>query len=286
MKVLVVGSGTMGSGIAQVIAQSNIEVYLNDVSIDLLDKAYQRIGKNLSKLVAKGRITDSDKENILKRIITCVDIKDAKDANLVIEAVVENMKVKQEIFSNLDQVMNEKAILATNTSSLSITEIATSVSRRDKVIGIHFFNPAPIMKLVEVIKSITTSEETLDFVLNFVKQIGKEGVLVEEAPGFVVNRLLVPMINEAVGIYAENIALATDIDKAMMLGANHPMGPLALSDLIGNDVVLAIMDTLFNEFGDSKYRAHPLLRKMVRGNLLGRKSGEGFYQYLKNGNGG
>ncbi len=281
MKVLVIGSGTMGSGIAQVIAQSGLDVILNDLSEDLVNRGYQKIVKKLDKLVLKEKLTEDKKEMILNHIMTCVDIKEAYDVDLVIEAAVEKMEVKKEIFKVLDEKIQKNAIFATNTSSLSITEIATSVNRSDKVIGIHFFNPAPVMKLTEVIKGLTTSQESLKFTLDFVEKIGKEAVEVSEAPGFIVNRLLIPMINEAIAILSENISTVEDIDKAMKLGANHPMGPLALADLIGNDVILAIMEVLYEEFGDSKYRPHPYLKKMVRGNLLGRKTGIGFYNYKK-----
>ncbi len=279
MNVLVVGSGTMGSGIAQAIAQSNIDVYLSDVSVEYIESGIQKIKSNLTKLVAKEKITELVKNDILSHIKICPDFNEAKDVDIVIEAIVENIDVKKEIFKRLDETVNEHAILATNTSSLSITEIGCATSRSDKVIGLHFFNPAPVMKLVEVIKGLNTSEETLDKAMDFIKHIGKDAVQVEEAPGFVVNRLLIPMINEAIGIIAENIASAENIDKAMQLGANHPMGPLALADLIGNDVVLAILETLYKEFGDNKYRPHPYLRKMVRGNLLGRKTKKGFFEY-------
>lgn len=279
MKVLIVGSGTMGCGIAQVIASYHHDVILNDISLELLEKAINNISSSLDRLIKREKITEQKKTNILSRITTTVDITDCKDVDLVIEAASENIEIKKKIFKNLDENINVEAILATNTSSLSITEIASSTNRRDKVIGIHFFNPAPVMKLVEVIKTLDTSEETLEKTFEFVKQIDKEAVLVEEAPGFVVNRILIPMINEAIAIYAENIASCEDIDKAMKLGANHPIGPLQLADLIGLDVVLAIMETLYEEFGDTKYRPHPLLRKMVRGNLLGRKTKQGFYKY-------
>lgn len=279
MKVLVIGSGTMGAGITQVIAQSNHQVILYDISNSALDKGFNRISKSLNKLVLKEKIVEETKTNILNNISTTVDLNDASDVDLVIEAAVENMDIKKEIFKQLEGLINKDAILATNTSSLSITELATITNRPDKIIGVHFFNPAPIMKLVEIIKGLSTSEDTLAKVKDFIASLNKEGVLVSEAPGFVVNRILIPMINEAIGILAEGVASKDDIDKAMMLGANHPIGPLKLADLIGNDVVLAIMEVLYDEFADSKYRPHPMLRKMVRGNLLGRKTGQGFYNY-------
>lgn len=279
MKIFVLGAGTMGAGIAQAFAAKGYEVILRDIKDEFVDRGLAGINKNLSKLVAKEKITEQVKEDILSRLTGTTDIRLAEDCDLVIEAAVENMQIKKQIFKELDEVCGEETILATNTSSLSITEVASATKRPDKVIGMHFFNPAPVMKLVEVIKGMATSQETFDQVKGIAEQIGKKPVEVAEAPGFVVNRILIPMVNEAFGILAEGIASAEDIDQAMMLGANHPMGPLALGDLIGLDVCLAIMDVLYAETGDSKYRAHSLLRKYVRAGWLGRKTGRGVYQY-------
>lgn len=280
-KICVLGAGTMGAGIAQAFAAKGFEVIIRDIKDEFVEKGISGIKKSLEKLAAKGKITNEEVENILSRISGTTDLNLLDDVDLVIEAAVENMEIKKQIFADLDKICKPEAILATNTSSLSITEIATATLRPDKVIGMHFFNPATIMKLVEIIRGMATSEETYNAIKELTLAMGKEPVEVAEAPGFVVNRILVPMINEAVGIFAEGIANAEDIDKAMMLGANHPMGPLALGDLIGLDVCLAIMDVLYKETGDTKYRAHSLLRKYVRAGYLGRKTGRGFHNYQK-----
>ncbi|MGI6721326.1 MAG: 3-hydroxybutyryl-CoA dehydrogenase [Anaerovoracaceae bacterium] len=280
-KIGVLGTGTMGAGIIQVLAMSGYDVVLRARRQTSVDKGIAKVTKNLEKLVAKEKITAEDKDAMLGRLHGSTEIDIVKDADLIIEAATENAEAKKALFAELDEICKPDTILATNTSSLSITEIASATKRPDKVIGMHFFNPVPVMKLVEVIQGLTTSDETKNTILDLAAKMNKTSVEVAEAPGFVVNRILIPMINEAIGIYAEGVADAEGIDTAMKLGANHPMGPLALGDLIGLDVVLAIMDVLYTEFGDPKYRAHTLLRKMVRAGKLGRKSGEGFYNYNK-----
>ena len=276
MKVIVCGAGTMGSGIAQVIAQKGNKVVIVDKTEDLVSKGIIGINKTLEKIVAKGKLGLSEKELIMGNITVSTSLN-IKDASLVIEAIFENMEAKKEIFKELDSSCPADTIFASNTSSLSISEMAAVTKRPDRFIGIHFFNPAPVMELVEVIKGANTSEETINKTRSFIKSIGKTPVEVQESPGYVVNRMLVPMINEAIFILMEGVASAEDIDAAMKMGANHPIGPLALADLIGLDVCLFVMETLYNEFGDDKYRPCPLLRKMVRAGHLGRKTGKGFF---------
>ncbi|MBP6492293.1 MAG: 3-hydroxybutyryl-CoA dehydrogenase [Clostridia bacterium] len=280
-KIGVLGTGTMGAGIIQVLAQNGYEVVLRARRESSVEKGIATVSKNLDRLVAKEKMTVADKDAVMARIKGSTDINIVADADLIIEAATEEMESKKALFAELDQLCKPGTIIATNTSSLSITEIAASTNRPDKIIGMHFFNPVPMMKLVEIIKGLATSDETRDSILELTRNLGKTPVEVEEAPGFVVNRILIPMVNEGIGILADGVAKAEDIDQAMMLGANHPMGPLALGDLVGLDVCLAIMEVLHSEYGDDKYRPHPLLKKMVRAGKLGRKSGEGFYNYNK-----
>lgn len=275
----VVGSGTMGSGIAQVVASSDRDVLLVDISDAALDRGIKGIEKSLGRLVKKEAITEEDSSSILSRIVKTTDFEGLGDVDLVIEAVFEDMDVKKEIYSKLDNITGDDVVLATNTSSLPIVEIAVSTSKADKIVGMHFFNPAPVMKLVEIIKTLTTSDETVQFAYDFALALGKEPVKTKDSPGFIVNRILIPMLNEAVFAYQDGVGTPEDIDKAMKLGTNQPIGPLALIDLIGLDITLDVMDTFYREFQDSKFRAAPLLRQMVRAGWLGRKSGKGFFDY-------
>lgn len=269
----------MGAGIAQVMAQGGYTVYLRDIETQFVDKGLATIAKALTRMEQKGKIDAGEKEQILGRIKGIVNLPEAGDADLAIEAALENLEAKKKIFAELDQVLKPGAVLATNTSSLSITAIGAVTRRPDKVVGMHFFNPAPVMKLVEVTKGIMTTDETAEVIREIVLKIGKTPVMVNESPGFIVNRMLVPMINEAIYLMMEGVASPEEIDTAMKLGASHPIGPLELADLIGLDILLDVMETFHAEFGEDKYRPCPLLRKMVNARLLGRKTGRGFYTY-------
>lgn len=278
-KIVVIGGGTMGLDIAQVFARSGYEVVVRDIKDEIIKASEARLNKGLDKLVAKGKMDEAGKKAITDKISFTVDLAAAADADLVVEAAIENLEIKKSVFAELDSLCKPETILASNTSSISITAIAAATKRPDKFIGMHFFNPATVMKLVEVIRGEHTSDETFKAVWELSEAIGKTPVEVNEAPGFVVNKILIPMINEAIDLLYTGVASVEGIDNAMKLGANHPIGPLALGDLVGLDVCLAIMDTIYNETHDPKYRASLLLRKMVRAGKLGRKTGEGFYKY-------
>ncbi len=275
----VVGAGTMGSGIAQAAAEAGFDVIMRDIEDDYVQRGMSAINKNLRRAVDKGKKSKEEAEEITGRIRGTTSLDELGQVNLVIEAVIENMDLKKELYEALDRVCPPETVIASNTSGLSITEMASATKRPDKVVGMHFFNPVPVMKLVEVIMGAETSDQTFQLIMDMARKMGKEPIAVNEAPLFVVNRILVPMINEAAYVLMEGVAGAEDIDKGMMLGANHPIGPLALGDLVGLDVLLAVQDSLYKETGDSKYRTCPLIRKMVRAGHLGRKSGKGFYSY-------
>ncbi len=278
-KVMVIGSGQMGSGIAQVLAQAGYTVVLNDIKQAFVEGGLGKIVKQLDRAVEKGRMTSEDAQATKARISTSVDYADASDVDLVIEAATENRDIKLSIFKQLDDITPAHAILASNTSSLSITEIAAATNRPNQVVGLHFFNPVPVMKLIEINVGLTTDEATVAAMREVGDKLGKTLVEVKDAPGFVVNRILIPMINEAIIVLNEGISTAAEIDEAMKAGANHPMGPLALADLIGLDTVLAIMNVLYEGYSDSKYRPAQLLKKKVEAGHLGRKSGRGFFEY-------
>ncbi|MGE7903500.1 3-hydroxybutyryl-CoA dehydrogenase [Peribacillus sp. NPDC094092] len=275
----IVGAGTMGNGIAQVVAEAGYQVILQDIDEKYVQAGLDAIKKNLHRKVTKGKMEGKEAQEILSLIHGTVNLHDLSEVDVVIEAIIEKMEVKKEIYKRLDSICKGFTVLASNTSGLSITEIAGSTNRPDKVIGMHFFNPVLVMELVEIIKGSRTSEESIQLISNLVDRLGKKSILVHDAPLFVVNRILASMLNEAIFLRYEGTASAEDIDQAMMLGANHPIGPLALADLIGLDTLLYVIETLYSETADSKYRPCPLLKKLVRAGHLGKKSGIGFYSY-------
>lgn len=278
-KILVVGAGQMGAGIAQVSAQAGLQVVLNDIADEFIQRGLKNITANLERSVSKGKLSAEDKDAALARITPSVDVNAGADADLAIEAAIERLEIKKVIFEKLDSLLKPEAIISSNTSSLPITQLGGLTKRPDRVIGMHFMNPVPVMALIEVIRGLATSDETTETIMETGRKIGKTPILINDSPGFAVNRILIPMINEGIFSVYEGLGSPEDIDSVMKLGANLPMGPLALGDLIGLDTVLAIMEVLYSQFGDPKYRPCPLLRQYVQAGWLGRKSGKGFYQY-------
>lgn len=278
-KIGVVGAGQMGHGIALVSAQAGFDVVLRDVTDDIVKKGIEKIDKFLSKSIEKGKLSQEEKKRIMGKIKGTTKLEDLKDVDIIIEAVFENVNVKKELFKELDSICKKDCIFASNTSTIPITDLASATTRAEKFIGMHFMNPVPLMKLVEIIRGMKTSDETAKVIHDLAIKMGKTPVEVKDSPGFVSNRLLMPMINEAIYCYMEGLGRPEDIDNIMKLGMNHPMGPLELADLIGLDVVLNIMTVLYEGFNDSKYRPCPLLKKMVQAGYLGRKTGRGFYSY-------